>query len=1539
MAKVQNLIDDYLNSLNEAMAIHTKKATEELPFNRTELVEIVDITNRDKGWYIVWNGSAKYQAYSDNQTYSIGTKVYVDIPNNDYAGQKIIKGLYNNGTTANEYSYTYEMPLDSISTFGNNLLAAVEGNEYGLLANYNKVIKQDGEQSIDVANIAITSGYRYLGLGADFKTLLPETTMGDYGLKLTANLKDGGTEIFYLNTKDMVGNLYSFPSYVQQQKVFDISELNIDSIDIEFYQAGNFYNGEERFNGVIDKNHTLPDNILIKNIQLYYGDYKVTEENILKLTSDSLVYNSSLSEAFNSKEVNLEWWYTDKEVANSKPIQISSYDAIPSKLKNPKLYWYKYIDASITAPILEETQKEVSEKENICKFIDTNFPKNEREKYIYENVIYSELDIEIFNYFINNVFDEQFEEVGDDSYDYYYRENTHTIYIKGWHYLEELKTEYEKNIKENKTYLERFSNTALGENWCLIDTKTDLFTRIVKLDLTEKETKYKVYLEYGPYKTKLNDEEEIVVIKDVYDTNSSEYGNQVSEEIIFTNTADIGSEFQKKQDAIRIVCADGSEGIYASYDGTSGAAVNQNEPLTTKIFNVVCDRETGFSYLNDSDEYLWEIPTSSTMINIDEECYEEEELVTREHEIFQFYKGTIPYKATNIYIKSGQSQKYKIAPKFVRTATNNTVRCYVIQPTGVLIAELELTFSQFAYTGSDYTFSLTLGSLIQIENNVVKKLSDPVDNFIEVPMDAGTYREIEIKLYDIKGKEVSLTSDKKNDIINAWVNNQEEGFYSGRQNAANNLEFKKYNANEKIGIGVRPKITNNDMINAQVAEVSFPAPRSLEKFYSIILQANYVKEESSGEVILYNQILPLNFKVKHCDPSNPFLEKKNLVIQGPNYIVYEHTGGNPKTNPEYSYYTVQSIRAKERDYAEKAYAKRKKDISNKLKQLSLLIVNNSSEENPKIDGLTYKEWFDLYNTADADYQNELAKIELKEKVYTGINSDSFMTYGELKIAPGASENVRDNYPVLGQDGALLIKREYIDGLSREICYNLKQKTTQYNNSTWTPIIIDLCTMPLAILKNRFSVCGQNVWINNIELIPDPEATPSGTRGLLRAANPLVASGAIIDTAANVTNISETGKINSVLIGTILDSDNETTYTGLFGYHENEPVFAVKTDGTAFLGKIGRGRINFDGNGGTITSNAYEENPHNGTIIDLTNSSIDLKGNVEEDGSWVHIGAKTRGTIDYWDWDPENLDNYVISEDDLEEGKQLFDLEAIRTGTWKELLINPGSDDNDEVYFSINGKNGKRIVSIGDIGTQIIRDNNNYIDYEKTRWGNSFIQTSDFNRYTPAATKRTNLDQRSGLRIDLSNGNFESYSDFTIMSSDVITLDGNVNINGTLSINGTSLTKIETETGEETFTILSDDIQKQLKTLSVDLFKNTAMTAAGEEGAGEAPYLSKARFNNFVANDIKPVAANPVPNSNYVKLLSFEYNEDGNNIKKDVYLPLEVRQYTDENISWIATIGDTCLYIPVCYSKSAIDSLIQALKENNALSDDWEITGE
>jgi len=94
MADKSEVIQDYLNSLNEAMAIHAKKAIEGLEFDRTELAEIVDITNRDKGQYQVFNGSVRYYAYSENTSYTLGSKVYVTIPNNDYSQQKLIKGKY-----------------------------------------------------------------------------------------------------------------------------------------------------------------------------------------------------------------------------------------------------------------------------------------------------------------------------------------------------------------------------------------------------------------------------------------------------------------------------------------------------------------------------------------------------------------------------------------------------------------------------------------------------------------------------------------------------------------------------------------------------------------------------------------------------------------------------------------------------------------------------------------------------------------------------------------------------------------------------------------------------------------------------------------------------------------------------------------------------------------------------------------------------------------------------------------------------------------------------------------------------------------------------------------------------------------------------------------------------------------------------------------------------------------------------------------------------------------------------------------------------
>jgi hypothetical protein len=43
--------------------------------------------------------------------------------------------------------------------------------------------------------------------------------------------------------------------------------------------------------------------------------------------------------------------------------------------------------------------------------------------------------------------------------------------------------------------------------------------------------------------------------------------------------------------------------------------------------------------------------------------------------------------------------------------------------------------------------------------------------------------------------------------------------------------------------------------------------------------------------------------------------------------------------------------------------------------------------------------------------------------------------------------------------------------------------------------------------------------------------------------------------------------------------------GLYGYHNGAQSFGFKTDGTAFIGKSGAGRIEFNGTKSVITSNS------------------------------------------------------------------------------------------------------------------------------------------------------------------------------------------------------------------------------------------------------------------------------------------------------------------------------------------------------------------
>ena len=72
------------------------------------------------------------------------------------------------------------------------------------------------------------------------------------------------------------------------------------------------------------------------------------------------------------------------------------------------------------------------------------------------------------------------------------------------------------------------------------------------------------------------------------------------------------------------------------------------------------------------------------------------------------------------------------------------------------------------------------------------------------------------------------------------------------------------------------------------------------------------------------------------------------------------------------------------------------------------------------------------------------------------------------------------------------------------------------------------------------------------------------------------------------------------------ADDLTKQTGIYGFHAGALSFAFKEDGTAFIGKSGRGRIELNGNNGTLKSSAWTEENETGMYLDLDDGILKLQ---------------------------------------------------------------------------------------------------------------------------------------------------------------------------------------------------------------------------------------------------------------------------------------------------------------------------------------------
>lgn len=332
---------DIIEPLLESMKIVSESILQGLSYDITIPCNIVDASQRSNGEYKVSNGTATFIAYSENTEYQENQTVYVKIPQGDYNNDKIITGRKKDKDSAEPY--IYHNPIDTVLDITGNINP--DDKQFGLIAN-------DINQSVQVLDLHFNKPYynfERLAIRAGFRSWLSDLNCvrGDYGLKLEVEFKpqtmdstaaaDNYTKTLYLNTSDMIGDVYSFDNFFQQSKVFDISqEAGIVAIRGWFYQDSNFIDASGNKIPYLDEfEQPILSNLFINGIEIILGyDYTNYNQEFVKLfTFNNTIYGPNRPN--DQKTVELKWVHIEDNGNRivMKPEIDGSYE----------IRWYRYM--------------------------------------------------------------------------------------------------------------------------------------------------------------------------------------------------------------------------------------------------------------------------------------------------------------------------------------------------------------------------------------------------------------------------------------------------------------------------------------------------------------------------------------------------------------------------------------------------------------------------------------------------------------------------------------------------------------------------------------------------------------------------------------------------------------------------------------------------------------------------------------------------------------------------------------------------------------------------------------------------------------------------------------------------------------------------------------------------------------------------------------------------------------------------------------------------------------------------------------------
>lgn len=281
----------------QAMEIVAQSVVDRAETTITKDCVVAEIIDSATGTYLVSSGYSSFTAYSLNKTqYKVGDLVYVQMPNAQNDGDKIILGMRQTGDDAYELADNF---ANVVFFNGRNDSLIKLHNDVGLIANSETLVAYlgswDGEYS----------GVTKIGIEGSFITILKALGVieGTYGLKLRVMNNVGAITEYNFPCSEYYGNPYNYIYSTRVNQVFTLTtQTTITRIEAYLYQDADFYNENDRLVAVAQTN-----NIILTD--LYVGVGKLTSEVLdskftIKANSGSTVYqkdgDADLNERFDT---------------------------------------------------------------------------------------------------------------------------------------------------------------------------------------------------------------------------------------------------------------------------------------------------------------------------------------------------------------------------------------------------------------------------------------------------------------------------------------------------------------------------------------------------------------------------------------------------------------------------------------------------------------------------------------------------------------------------------------------------------------------------------------------------------------------------------------------------------------------------------------------------------------------------------------------------------------------------------------------------------------------------------------------------------------------------------------------------------------------------------------------------------------------------------------------------------------------------------------------------------------------------------------